>query len=56
MGMDFAQLSNIQAVFLFLGQPSQATLQPLHVAKAHCGHFREDFKPLICSLLMHRFS
>jgi hypothetical protein len=26
MGMDFAQLSNIQAVFLFLGQPSQATL------------------------------
>jgi hypothetical protein len=26
VGMDFAQLSNIQAMFLFLGQPSQARL------------------------------
>jgi hypothetical protein len=53
MGMDFAPLSIIQAMVV-MGQPSKAEQVPQHAAKAHCGYFQANFKPLICSLLMHR--
>jgi hypothetical protein len=56
MDMGFAPLSIIQAMVIFRGEPSKAKLLPQHATKVHCGHFQEDFKPLISCLLMQKYS